>query len=312
MALGRDQFAERSLHPSDYKVQPEPLHANSMRVRGVVGGFTALRGNCHTISSTLQVYDLLCPDTCTRGTAPAQSRANVPISASLPTPGPRPDPTSPQAVTGWPFVTGQLICKYSSYQFWGQQSNMFFLYGGWAFHSAFNIHNSQRAGETDTHAGERLFGATSWEPRPHPSPAQVCLVGSDPHLLSWPALWDWGPPGGSGIPRPALRPPAGLAPEPSPACLPHLLHKTPPASLASWNPRLGLCCTCWVFLLPPGLISPTAQHPDTSRSAAERGFIQEAAEQRGKTHLKPASLEARGWSVPEMKTQGEGWSRLME
>lgn len=239
MALGRDQFAERSLHPSDYKVQPEPLHANSMRVRGVVGGFTALRGNCHTISSTLQVYDLLCPDTCTRGTAPAQSRANVPISASLPTPGPRPDPTSPQAVTGWPFVTGQLICKYSSYQFWGQQSNMFFLYGGWAFHSAFNIHNSQRAGETDTHAGERLFGATSWEPRPHPSPG---LPGwqrpSPPFLASSVGLGTpgrlWDPPAGSETPsRLGPRTFSRLPPSPAPQDTPRLpcLLEPPPWAL---------------------------------------------------------------------------------
>lgn len=149
-------------------------------------------------------------------------------------PPPAPHPTSPQAVTDWPFVTGQLICKYSSYQFWGQQANVFFLYGGWAFHSAFNIHNSQRAGETDTHAGERLFGATSWESRPHP--AQVCLVGSDPHLLSWPALRDWGPPGGSGTPQPALGPPAGSG---TPSRLgPRTFSRLPPSPAPQDTPRL--------------------------------------------------------------------------
>lgn len=159
--------------------------------------------------------------------------------------------------------------------------------------------------------GKAVWG-TSWDSRPNPSPAcrtvRPASAWLAATLTSFPGqLW------GTGDPRPALGPPAGSAPEPSPACLAHLLHSTPPSSLASWNPLLGLpAALAEFFLLLPGSFLPTAQHPDTSRSAAERGFIQEAAEQRGKTHLKPASREARGWSVPDMKNQEEGSSRLAE
>lgn len=235
-------------------------------------------------------------------------------------------PTSPQAVTDLPSVTGQLICKYSSHQFWAQLANTYLLFGGWAFYGAFKIHNSQTARETDIHRGKAVWGhllgvSPPLQPGLQDGPTSLCLVGSDSHLLSWLALGDWGPLAGTGTPPTPVS--SGTSPVGSgtpgrlgPSPFSRLHHspalRTPPPPSSPGTPLLGLSAApAGCFLLLPGSVLPIAQQPDTSRSAAERGFIQEAAEHRGKTHLKPASREARGWSVLGMKNQEEGWSRLV-
>ena len=199
----------------------------------------------------------------------------LPARARLP-------PTSPQAVTDRPAVTGQLICKYSSHQFRAQLANTYLLFGGWAFYSAFKIRNSQTARETDIRRGKAVWGhllgvSPPLQPGPQDGPTSLCLVGSDPHLVSWLALGNWGPLAGAGTPpvssgtpgwrwdppgrlwdpRSALGPPAGSAPAPSPACLTHLLYGRPllpclqePPSSASLLHPLGVSSSCQVRFCP--------------------------------------------------------------